>query len=121
MTFNIFGSINRKEALIKVIRAVKLMPDEVGRKERRNKMSEQAAHIANIILFVIVSVGFGIAFLSIISVIVRVRRGKLKFVPADPRSIDPFENHKTVFDDALHGGNPNNDPTLSYNRGNIYN
>jgi hypothetical protein len=64
------------------------MPEEVGRKERRNKMSEQAAHIANIILFVIVGVGFGIALLSVISVIVRVRRGKLKFVPADQRLTD---------------------------------
>ncbi len=60
-------------------------------------MSDQAAHIANIILFVIVGGGFGIALISVISVIVRVRRGKLKFVPADPRSIDPFE-HTGKFD-----------------------
>ena len=37
LTFDIFGSINRKEALIKVIRAVKLMPDEVGRKRKERQ------------------------------------------------------------------------------------
>ena len=92
------------------------MPDEVGRKERRNKMSEQAAHIANIMLFVIVGVGFGIALLSVISVIVRVRRGKLKFVPADPRSIeDPLKGIKEL-DEAMF-----NDSSFNLSSGNHFN
>ena len=53
-------------------------------------------HIINIALYTIVGVGFTIALIFVISVIVRVRRGKLKFVPADPRTIDPFEIHNEM-------------------------
>ena len=55
LTFNIFGSINRKEALIKVIRAVKLMPDEVGRKERRKKMFTGTEFLIAIGVLVVIS------------------------------------------------------------------
>jgi hypothetical protein len=80
-------------------------------------MSDQTAHIVNIILYISASVAFGIGILSAISILIKVLRGKMKFVPAK-RYIgeeDPLKGIKE-FDDAMFS-----DPSFNLSSSNSFN